>query len=62
MSQIDIENINDKKICLKNSFCIYNLTDTCNKCIVKHGNIRYKNLFKSGNTEQIDEVLKRIYN
>ena len=58
---IDIEIIN-KKICLRNSFCVYNLTDKCNECSVKFGNIKKKNLFKSVNSKTINLVINRIYN
>lgn len=58
---VDIEIINFKRICIINSFCIHNLSDVCNKCNVLTGNTKNKNLFKSGNTEQIDDVIKRIY-
>jgi len=59
---IEIEIINKKRICLKNSFCIHNLTNICNNCSVKFGNINKKNLFKSGNATQINNVIDRIYN
>jgi hypothetical protein len=59
---IDIEIINKKRICLRNSFCVYNLTNECNKCSVKFGNIKKKNLFKSVNSKTINSVINRIYN
>ena len=62
MSISTIETINNKKVCIKNSFCIHNLTDKCNKCIIKTGSIKYDNLFESGNSKQVDEVLNRIFN
>ena len=62
MTQIDIEIINKKRICLKNSFCVYNLTNKCNNCSVKYGNTKKKNLFKSINSKTINLVINRIYN
>ena len=59
---INIEIVNKKRICINNSFCIHNLTNVCNKCNIKYGNTNHKNLFESGNTKQINEVIKRIYN
>ena len=59
---VEIQTINNKQICLKNSFCIHNLTNECNNCNVKFGNINKKNLFKSGNATEINNVIDRIYN
>lgn len=61
MTHVDIELINFKKVCMVNTFCIYNFTNKCYKCNVYTGNTRNKKLFKSGNTSQIDNVLNRIY-
>lgn len=61
MSTIDIKEINEKKVCVINSFCIYNLTDICNKCVVHTGNLKYKKLFKTGNSSDNTDVLNRIY-
>jgi hypothetical protein len=62
MTQVDIKIINNKRICLRNSFCVYNLTDKCNNCSVKFGNIKKKSLFKSVNSITINLVIDRIYN
>lgn len=58
---IDIQIVNKKRICIKNSFCIHNLTDICIKCNVNYGNTNNKNLFKSGTTKEINKVIERIY-
>ena len=59
---VEIEIINKKRICLRNSFCIHNLTKVCNNCSIKFGNINKKNCFKSGNATEINNVIDRIYN
>ena len=59
---VDIETVNKKRICIKNSFCIHNLTKVCNKCNIKYGNAKYKNLFESGTTKEIDKIIEGIYN
>lgn len=61
MSISTIEVINNKKICIKNSFCIHNLTDKCNRCIIKTGNVKYENFFESGTSKEINNVLNRIF-
>ena len=58
---IDIKIVNKKRICIKNSFCIHNLTDICNKCNVKYGNTNNKNLFESGTSKENNKVIERIY-
>ena len=62
MANVDIKIINKKRICLRNSFCVYNLTKKCDNCCVKFGNIKKKNLFKSVNSKTINSVIDRIYN
>ena len=59
---VEIQIINKKRICLKNSFCIHNLTNICDNCNIKFGNTNKKCLFKSGNATKINNVINKIYN
>lgn len=61
MTTIDIKEINGKRICMINSFCIFNLTDICGRCNINTGNTKHKNKFKTGDSLNNDEVINRIY-
>lgn len=62
MTTIDIKEINGKRICMINSFCIFNLTDVCRQCSINTGNTKHKKQFKTGNTSDNNDVINRIYN
>ena len=60
-NQTNIKLMNNKKVCMQNSFCEHNLTDVCFKCSVYAGILKFNNLFKSVNSKSINKVLNRIY-